>query len=122
MTEYIDRNKQLVRLYRLNLDCKEVIKEFLMTAPTVEAEPVKHGEWIAGREIAREMLCDKTICVFYENYKCSECGLILDRLLFNVDGTPFYKYCPNCGAKMDATQSNDFNVLDALDGKEKEDE
>lgn len=36
MTKYVDLNKQLVRLYRLNLDCEEIIKEFLMSADTIE--------------------------------------------------------------------------------------
>lgn len=79
--------------------------------PTIDAVEVVHGEWIAGREIAREMLCDKTTHIFYENYKCSVCGLFLDKLLFNVDGTPFYKYCPSCGAKMDGEEKKDEQTI-----------
>ena len=33
---YVDVAKQLVRLYRLNLDCEDVIKEFLVTAEPEE--------------------------------------------------------------------------------------
>ena len=53
-------------------------------APTVDAEPVRHGHWIekgAG---------------FNWHFECSACGW--------EDGYPFndrMKYCPNCGAKMD---------------------
>ena len=63
------------------------------------AEP-KQGEWVKGKEISRTMLCDKTLHIDYENFTCSVCGLVLDRLLYNVDGSPFYKFCPNCGADM----------------------
>lgn len=54
-------------------------------APTVDAEPVRHGHWIA--EISDE-----------EEYKCSECGDI-----------EYYtcKYCPNCGSKMDEVANDE---------------
>lgn len=46
-------------------------------APTIEAEPVKHGRWIGiGRT----------------SVTCSECGEWTE-----VAGN----YCPNCGAKME---------------------
>lgn len=35
MPKYIDLNKQLVRLYLLNLTCEDVIKEFLLSAETI---------------------------------------------------------------------------------------
>ena len=82
MTEYIDRNIQLVRLYRLNLDCKEVIKEFLMTASTVEAEPVKRAY----------ILTDENGNIKCSNCKSSEC---------------WGNYCMNCGAKMDGKEKSD---------------
>lgn len=65
-----------------------------------------HGEWVKGREISRTMLCDKTLCIDYENFTCSVCGLVLDRLLYNVDGSPFYKFCPYCGAKMNIAEED----------------
>ena len=58
------------------------------------------GKWIPGREIGRMMLTDTTLMIDYEDFKCSICGLALKELLFHVDGTPVYKFCPNCGAKM----------------------
>ena len=44
-------------------------------APTVDAEPVRHGYWIDG-------------------WICSECGEA-----FNTNGEA-WNYCPNCGAMM----------------------
>lgn len=52
--------------------------------PTVDAEPVRHGQWIWDDE----------------GYHCSECFFhAYGNTLECFDGT--YRYCPNCGAKMD---------------------
>ena len=56
--------------------------------PTIEAEPVRHGRWRnrLDEEITKEFIC-------------SECfGLV--RMHANAFSC-YYKYCPNCGAKMD---------------------
>lgn len=51
-------------------------------APTIDAEQVKHGEWIE----------DDTIQHKY--FRCSNCGI--GQFNWGEDN-----YCPNCGAKMD---------------------
>lgn len=49
-------------------------------APTIDAEPVKHGRWKA-------------------DVTCSKCGFIRQK---TRSGNPMVgRYCPNCGAKMD---------------------
>ena len=62
----------------------ELLKQKVKNAPTIEAEPVKHGRWIIVNH--KECFC-----------RCSECGCM-----------PMYKYnyCPNCGAKMDGGADN----------------
>lgn len=55
----------------------------------------KCGEWIHGRETAREMVGDCITAIFYEDWKCSNCGYTVK------DGKPVWNYCPNCGARMD---------------------
>ena len=35
------------------------------------------------------------------NWHCSECRLIVN---FGFDGTPYYHYCPGCGAKMEVDE------------------
>ena len=57
-------------------------------APTIEAEPVRHGEWIFSPDHA-EGAC--TMC----NFK------IYGRPYNNTYLIVPYNYCPNCGAKMD---------------------
>ena len=58
----------------------ENVQRFLEQQTTVYAEPVRHGKW--------EKVNDK-----YPRYVCTMCNH-----LFNNKG---YKFCPNCGAKMD---------------------
>lgn len=61
-------------------------------APTIEAEPVRHGRWVASEPDSHD--CIKHIC--------SECGKY--RLFMWSDYTNC-NYCPNCGAKMDGDQN-----------------
>lgn len=61
--------------------------DYIEDAPTVDAQPVKRGEW------------ERTDMFV----KCSECGVeLLDDAFFGIhvfdDG--YMPYCPNCGAKM----------------------
>lgn len=63
--------------------------EKLMSMPTVDAEPVRHGRFI-GTEY--DGYADGNP-VYYE-WKCSECGCVFE------DEEPTYNYCPNCGADM----------------------
>lgn len=51
--------------------------------PTIDAVPVVHGHWI-GKPLAG-----------YSTVKCSVCGSAF------VENNGKWKYCPDCGAKMD---------------------
>lgn len=63
----------------------------IWNAPTIEAEPVKHGKWIKSKDdwfsldFIQCSLCHEEWCIEVEE------GVV----------TTSYKYCPNCGAKMD---------------------
>lgn len=62
----------------------------LEEVPTIEAEPVKHGQWVHNEEYE----------YWAERYVCSVCN----RNALS-DGDYRHKladYCPNCGAKMDS--------------------
>lgn len=61
-------------------DCIEVINE----ATVVDAEPARHGYWVAKKVMARTP--------FAINHYCSKCK-------FETDFCT--NYCSNCGAKMD---------------------
>lgn len=65
-----------------SLDVRRIICE----APKVDAEPVRHGRWemIGADKRGRGGVFECTSCNGCYPYKC--------------------KYCPNCGAKMDAKE------------------
>lgn len=65
-------------------------------APTIEAEPVRHGKWIRddlGRACCS--VCEKPIPCVEEYDSDEDCGGTYE---VEIDETP---YCPNCGCKMD---------------------
>ena len=75
----------------------EMVKDFIVVykhnidnAPTVDAEPVRHGKW------------KKTSCKWV-TYACSECGERTDETIM---GEPRYVYCPMCGARMDKDEND----------------
>lgn len=54
-------------------------------APTIDAEPVRHGRWVYGEDV---------------DIQCSECGG--DAMSDWMKYTQVYSnYCPHCGVKMD---------------------
>lgn len=70
-----------LRLDRTMLDVDFVFKEDIDAMPTIEAEPIEHGYWIGSWSEKYHVSSGCSIC------KC-------------ISPEPF-KYCPNCGAKMD---------------------
>lgn len=92
MPRYIELAPQLVRLYRLNLDCKEVIKEFLLTAVTADVREDVHAHWIHERLVS-------TSGGSYPIIRCSAC-----QWQYPMSET---RFCPNCGAVMDERSEND---------------
>lgn len=56
--------------------------------PTIDAVPVRHGQWIYKGVRGRFPVCECSVCGNAENADWAVLG-------DNVN------YCPNCGAKMD---------------------
>lgn len=63
-----------------NAECN--FYDYIMDAPTIEAEPARHG-------------------VFEHGDTCNVCGFICE-----VSDATHYRYCPNCGAKMDGVHED----------------
>lgn len=71
---------------------------FVRDAPTVDAEPVKHGYW----EWVEEWGFDGEIEECYRaEYVCSACKKEPDPKQCYDDEEPPFEYCPHCGVKMD---------------------
>lgn len=66
-----------------------VVRQNIKDAPTIDAEPVRHGHWIEVSTTKRDRI-----------FKCSVCRNVLDFDGVNA-GRGDANYCPNCGAKMD---------------------
>lgn len=69
----------------------EEFAEYLDEIPAADVTEVRHGRW----EGTADGYADGELV--YDMWACSECG-------FDADGAeekPEWKYCPNCGAKMD---------------------
>ena len=64
-------------------DAVHAVIEKINNAPTVDAELVRHGHWV--EEIGM--------------FLCSECGDAWGTEMEEMVRS--FKYCPNCGAKMD---------------------
>ena len=62
-----------------------VMSSVINNAPTIDAEPVRHGKWNKVKH--------------YDNvFSCSYCGELTTE---TVMGEPRFNFCPMCGAKMD---------------------
>lgn len=78
MTRLIDADE----LLKYKSDHEMISTHLIFNAPTVDAVPVRHGQWLS-----REEGC---VYPFWERYTCSACGK-------HADNT---EYCPHCGARM----------------------
>lgn len=67
--------------------------EWLDDAPTVDAVPVVHGRWI--RVYSRPGVFK------YLGWTCDQCG----QRTGNEYAPQWYKFCPNCGARMDGKET-----------------
>ena len=66
--------------------------QLLYDAPTIEAEPVKHGKWKA---VPNRILIGGRVATQGTAWECSACNNSSKQYL------PTMKFCPNCGARMD---------------------
>ena len=69
---------------------QNALKKMINNAPTIDAEPVRHGRWIDMQED------DATEGM----WRCSVCGSDSYFDILTPAEAGCY-YCPNCGAKMD---------------------
>ena len=74
------------------------IRQCIEEQPTVDAEPVRRGKWIE-----KEVIGGINSLTFkvekYKIYKCSLCRIEV------MPSSIKYKYCPECGAKMEECEN-----------------
>lgn len=83
----------------------------IRNAPAVDAVPAGHGKWIETHEVFGYLTYPeygkgtKKHGIF-DYITCSECGM---KWCIEDNDTETFKYCPNCGAKMDEEKTDDSN-------------
>lgn len=102
MTRYIDADglKLTLRFVREDNPHKVIgamidyFEEIVDCQPTVDAVPVRHGKWICGNEF------------HWYTASCSRCGY---KRTTDIKATNWnlWKYCPMCGARMDAERKEE---------------
>ena len=81
MDEFIKR-KAVIDLITRRYENPEICTKEISSIPAADVAPVQHGKWLYGD--------------YYDiGDVCSECDW--DSKMTH----PSYRYCPNCGAKMD---------------------
>ena len=87
MARYIDADKLIDKIFPIGLIDNgnysvnaKAVKVAIDSMPTADVVEVKHGEW-------------KKVSEKHPRYACTSCN----HLYNNKE----YKYCPQCGAKMD---------------------
>ena len=86
MTEYIAREKVLSKAAPVAGCFSNMISAYdVIMLPAADVAPVRHGRWLCGD--------------YYDiGDVCSECDW--DSQMTH----PSYRYCPNCGARMDEVE------------------
>lgn len=95
MADFIDREAVLTKIDQYTRGCwptVSYVESIIRNQPAADVEPVRHGRWERCFEDWRQQI---------EGSKCSACG-------FEYYGTGIsrFRYCPNCGAKMDGGAEN----------------
>lgn len=67
----------------------DFVYESIKNAPTIEAEPTRHGKWTI------------TEVFDFKNMTCSSCGWLYEYYLGLEEE---WNYCPHCGARMEAVE------------------
>lgn len=82
-----ERNQTLIDEWLM--DC---VEDEITDAPTIDAEPVRHGRWIKQK-------CEDTEGTTIDGWECSVCG---EGFVWRTEeDINLEKYCYNCGAKME---------------------
>ena len=85
MERYHDDCAQTSEYTRLGF---ETAMEVVKSLPPVTPKP-RTGHWVA--------IDDEP----HEDYECDTCGYVVSTFTANIEPHTEYKYCPNCGAKME---------------------
>lgn len=84
MTEYINQRKLLLRL--MENGCPASVLDIVLSFPAVDTTLAIHGRWAPSERNPSFLVCSM----------CGDC-YVYDEWVYERK----WRYCPNCGAKMD---------------------
>lgn len=96
MPRLIDAEELIEVAHRERLDSRERIERMIKSAPTIDAEPVRHGRWDT-KYLSED---EDWSGIEHTIGRCSVCGGKVDIAGKRIP----YLYCPFCGAKMDEVE------------------
>lgn len=79
---------------------KQSVLDSIEMSDTLDYAPVRHGEWIDEIEPNAVTASGREVHVF----RCSSCDFTWANKTAVLH---YFKYCPNCGARMDAKEDAD---------------
>lgn len=109
MAEYIDRAEYCEKYCRCSNEYCDRQSCPIWKAPTADVAPVVHGRWEWFDEDVG------TPVTGYERewgWRCSHCGEELPDDYDDPDDSPKFRFCYNCGAKMDIENGGDNDEAD----------
>jgi len=97
MTDYIKREDALEQFnhYDLGEYLTTQIRGMLMDVPSADVAPIRHGKWIYSNDF------------HWYTASCNKCGY-QRRTDIKAEGWNQWKFCPNCGAKIDEEKEDEL--------------
>lgn len=80
-------------------DARQVDLDAIDAAPTIDAEPVRHGRWI-DTPLPNSRVAKCSLCGFWQRTNGD------DKTGKHLIHNAIYRYCAGCGAKMDGGADN----------------
>lgn len=102
MAEYIDRMKVRIAIIDTKWICdqdEDVAYDMIDSIPSADVEEVRHGRWLGTHD------------GLYYSYSCSECGAEALTEEETMHDQVCSAFCPNCGAKMDGWCCSECKTL-----------
>ena len=98
MSDYIKREDALEQFdyYDLGEYLTTQIRGMLMDIPSADVAPVRHGHWDVREPMPMHDI--KGNLSWGNWYVCTGCGFATTAIEGHITQ---YRYCPNCGARMD---------------------
>lgn len=96
MSDYIDREETVKTVRLFNALTEDEEEWEIRKIPSADVAPVRHGHWDVREPMPMHDI--KGNLSWGNWYVCTGCGFATTAIEGHITQ---YKYCPNCGARMD---------------------